>query len=76
MSHVMFLATIDVTGHAAAYLLTKTANRLAALVEQTAGDKVGDGGTELLQLRFKQPVLTVYPLCLDKRTPPNYRRDK
>ena len=41
-------------GHAAAYLLTKTTNQLAAVVELTAGDKVGDGRTALLQLRLKK----------------------
>ena len=51
-------------GNAAAYLLTKTANQLAAVVELTARDKVGNRRTALLQLRFKQPVLTIYLLSL------------
>ena len=39
-------------------------HRLAAVVELTAGDKVGNRGTTLLQLRLKQPVLAFYLLCL------------
>ena len=43
-------------------------HRLAAVVELTAGDKVGNRGTTLLQLRLKQPVLAVYLLYLSGHT--------
>ena len=51
-------------GYAAVYLLTETADRFAAVVELTAGDKVRNRRTTLLQFRFKQPILAFYLLCL------------
>ena len=36
----VLLITINMVGYAAVYLLTETADRLAAVVELTAGDKV------------------------------------
>ena len=50
----VILATIDVIGHTAAYLFHEVAHRFATIIELTAGDKIGDRRTALLQFRFKQ----------------------
>ena len=60
----IILAAINMTGNAAAYLLTQGTHRLAAVIELAARDKVGDGRTALLQIRLKKPILAVYLLSL------------
>lgn len=49
----IILAAIDMVGCAAAYPLTQTTHRLAAVIELTARDKVGSGRTARFQLRLK-----------------------
>lgn len=58
----VILAAIDMI-NAATYLLTQTTYRLAAVIELTARDKVGNRRTTLFQPGFKQPVPAVYSLC-------------
>ncbi len=55
----IFLAAVHGIGNAFANLLTQVTRRLTAVIELAAGYEVGNHITAVIQLVFKQPVLTV-----------------